>query len=377
MLQASGSGAGLILEGVVLLTRNFKLHAGWILFVLLLVVGGAIWQSVASGYAGRSVGGSSLVGLVLGTIAASIILFELLLWPRKKYRKLKLGPTRYWMAGHIWLGLASGPLAFIHAGYRFGGTFSSILMCLLIFVLASGIYGWIMQILIPRWMLANLPSETICGQIDEVAIQNVLDARRMLTVAYGPKPEGLVKLSNLDTASASLNHVRIAGQAFGDTVGQKQVVVGAVQRRGPSRGRSSLQSEFDVEQTDSRVVWKEYAAVIDAYLLEDVKVIGSNLSKGGSKSRQGRGLLLGGDEAIQLRNYQKARTWFMLLREACSPSSSVILDRLEDFCDQKRQFDVQRRMQGWLHSWIAVHASISVLLGVLLVAHIVLAIRYM
>jgi len=377
LLQASGSGAGLILEGVVLLTRNFKLHAGWILFVLLLVVGGAIWQSVASGYAGRSVGGSSLVGLVLGTIAASIILFELLLWPRKKYRKLKLGPTRYWMAGHIWLGLASGPLAFIHAGYRFGGTFSSILMCLLIFVLASGIYGWIMQILIPRWMLANLPSETICGQIDEVAIQNVLDARRMLTVAYGPKPEGLVKLSNLDTASASLNHVRIAGQAFGDTVGQKQVVVGAVQRRGPSRGRSSLQSEFDVEQTDSRVVWKEYAAVIDAYLLEDVKVIGSNLSKGGSKSRQGRGLLLGGDEAIQLRNYQKARTWFMLLREACSPSSSVILDRLEDFCDQKRQFDVQRRMQGWLHSWIAVHASISVLLGVLLVAHIVLAIRYM
>jgi len=366
----------------VLLARNFKLHAGWILIVITLIVGGASWQAVASQNAGRSVGGSSLVGIVLGSIAATIILFELLLWPRKKFRKYKLGPTRYWMAGHIWLGLASGPLAFIHAGYRFGGTFSSLLMYLLIFVLASGIYGWIMQLVIPRWMLSNLPSETISGQIDDVAVQNALDARRMLTVAYGPKPDGLTKLTNLDDATASLNLVRVAGQSFSKDTAQKQVVVGAVQRRGPSRGRSNLQSDFDVDPSDSSIVWKEYAAVIDVYLLNGIQGIRTRVARVATAQQQRIGhhakvVHPSRDGVSQLQSYQKAKNWFSLLREGCSPSSSVILDRLEDFCDQKRQFDIQRRTQSWLHSWIAVHASISVLLGVLLVAHIILAIRYM
>ncbi len=365
----------------VLLARNFKLHAWWILIVVILIVVGATWQAVASQTAGRSVGGSSLVGLVIGSTAAAIILFELLLWPRKKFRKYKLGPTRYWMAGHIWLGLASGPLAFIHAGYRFGGTFSSLLMYLLIFVLASGLYGWIMQIVIPRWMLSNLPSETIGGQIDDVAVQNALDARRLLTVAYGPKPDGLTKLANLDKASSSLNKVRVAGRSVSEFISQKQVVVGAVQRRGPSRGRSNLQGEFEVDPDDAAILWREYASVIDVYLLRGVYDDRNRVSVVSASTRQSpessTRASQGRENALPLRNYQKAKNWFSLLREGCSPSSSVILDRLEDFCDQKRQFDIQRRTQSWLHSWIAVHASISVLLGVLLVAHIILAIRYM
>ena len=69
--------------------------------------------------------------------------------------------------------------------------------------------------------------------------------------------------------------------------------------------------------------------------------------------------------------------FFGLLRESCSATSSTIIDRLEELCEKRRQFDAQRKAQMWLHSWVAIHASASIILGVLLVTHIILAIRYM
>jgi len=152
------------------------LHYGPIALATLLIVVGAAWQ-FSTGPKDQSVSGSSLPGLVIGSIAAGIILFELLLWPRKRLRKYKLGRTKFWVAYHLWLGLACGPLAFIHSGFRFGGTFSTILMILLILVLGSGVFGWIMQMVIPRWMLGNLPQETIPSQIDDVSLLSALESR--------------------------------------------------------------------------------------------------------------------------------------------------------------------------------------------------------
>ncbi len=347
-------------EITVLLGRNQKLHCLFAGLSALLVLGGAGWYALSSHWAGRWVGGSSPAGLVLGTIAALIIGFELLLWPRKRLRRKKLGPTRFWLAAHLWFGLATGPLAFIHAGYRFGGAFSSVLMWLLLFVLASGLYGWVMQIVIPRWMLGNLPSETITAQINDVLIQNSLDARRMLTVAYGPKPEGLTKLTNLNEQSLSYKGSRTSRDfATGE---YQQIVVGAVQRRGPQRGRSTVESVQEVDAADARVVWNEFAAVVEPFLLGGIP----NLLIPTSKT-----------EKDKLRTRQKTIEYFGLLRESSSMSSSSILDRLEELCEKRHQFDAQRKAQAWLHSWIAVHASASIILGVLLLTHIFLAIRYM
>lgn len=361
----------------MLLVRNLRLHVAWIFIVACLVVGGAAWQAISSHQLGRSVGGSSLVGLVVGSVAALIILFELFLWPRKKLRKYRLGRTKHWMAGHIWLGLATGPLAFIHSGYRFGGTFSTVLMYLLLFVLASGLYGWLMQIVIPRWLLSNLPSETIASQIDDVCIQNALDARRMLTVAYGAKPANLAKLANLDEATARFSAVKVVGQDVSFIEAKRQIVVGAVQRRGPDGGRSNIDRDVEVDPADANRIWKEYSAVIEVYLLRNVSEISNSsnsLTGETTNSESDRAKI--GDRRI-LKDPRKSKSWFLALREVCSLSSAPIIDRLEEFCDQKRQYETQRRAQAWLHSWIAVHASVSVLLGILLVVHIILAIRYM
>jgi hypothetical protein len=95
-----------------------NLHYGPIALASLLIISGGVWQ-YSLGTKESPATGSSPAGLIVGSIAAGIILFELLLWPRKRLRKYKLGRTKFWVAYHLWLGLACGPLAFIHSGFRF------------------------------------------------------------------------------------------------------------------------------------------------------------------------------------------------------------------------------------------------------------------
>jgi len=345
----------------VLLFRKLKLHLGSILLAVLLVLVGAVWQAAYSHSSGRMASGSSLPGLAVRSVAAAIILFELLLWPRKKFRRWKLFPTKYWMVAHIWLGLATGPLAFIHSGYRLGGTFSASLFCLLLFVLASGIYGWVMQIIIPKWMLGNLPYETIACQIDDVSVQAALNARRILTVAYGPKPDGLRKLANLDSVSAKMRGAVIVRNGPVET---KAIVIGAVQRRDSSRPRMEIDAANEFNADDGKELWRQYAVVIEPFMLDGISLSEDELPRRKSSNQS------------PVRTRQKSVDWFCLLRDSCSATASPIVDQLEELSVQRLQYDTQRRAQAWLHGWIAFHASVSVLLGVLLVTHVILALKF-
>ena len=347
----------------MLLTSKLKLHAGPVVLAVVLIVIGGLWQCSESLRARNYVSGSSLSGLVVGSIAAGIIYFEILLWPRKRMRRWKLGRTKIWMAYHLWLGLATGPLAFIHSGYRFGGTFTTVLMSLLAFVLLSGIYGWIMQILIPKWMLGSLPHETIPGQIDDVSTQNALEARRMLTVALGTKPsQASTRLTNLDAIAAEL----VGASTQRDVDGKVQaILVGSRQRRDPQRTLFEADVVGDFSPADRIEIWKQYAAVIEPFLLRDIPALPPPK---GQKAPMGNS---------PIRTVQKTLDWFGMLRSACSPNAKPILDKLQGFVEQRHQWDAQRRAHRWLHSWIAFHASVSMMLAVLLLAHIILALRYM
>ena len=350
----------------MLLVRKLKLHLGSIIFACALIAAGAFWQAWHANHANRSPTGSSLPGIVIGSVAAGIILFELLLWPRKWLRRFRLFPTKYWMVAHIWLGLATGPLAYIHSGYRLGGTFSTTLMGLLLFVLLSGIYGWVIQMVLPRWMLGNLPYETITGQIDDVSIQAALNARRMLTVAFGPKPEGLQKLPNLDSFASDMSGAVTVKKGRKEV---KAIVIGAVQRRDTKGLHIEVDSGSEFNAEDGRELWRQYAMVIEPFVLRGIP-----LSYGEATSTQTQK-----ETSLKspISTRQKMIDWFSMLRDSCSSSTQPIVNRLEKLTEQRLQYDAQRRAQSWLHGWIAFHASTSVVLGVLLVAHIVLALKYM
>lgn len=343
----------------MLLVRKMRLHIGPLVIASALVLLGAFWQfwfepSRDEGFGG-GVTGSSIAGLVTGSIAAGILFFEMLLWPRKRLRKYKLGRTKYWLAYHLWLGLACGPLALIHSGMRFGGQFTSVLMSLLLLVLASGVFGWVMQVVLPRWMLGSLPQETIASQIDDVSLLSALESRQMLTVVLGSKPEQVKRLAELDEGLGVLKR----GGSFQDRDVGKQIIVGAVQRRDPQRASLKELGVNESTSADRMVIWKQYAEVIEPFLLRGVAMPGVVEVKGSP-----------------LRTLHRSKGWFSSLREACSSGADGVIDRLEASVTQRLEFDAQRLAHAWLHRWIAFHAGISVMLTVLLIVHIIQSLRY-
>jgi len=282
--------------------------------------------------AGEWLGGGSIAGLICGIAAAAVIVFEMLLWPRKILRRLRLIPAKYWLAAHLWLGIASLPLAVVHCGFHLGGWLPTILMIVFLLTIGSGLYGFAVQNILPRWMLNNLSAETIYNQIDYVSQQTVNDAERMLLVAGGesqsadPEPE-------LERAA------------------EGPVVVGAIRQAGRTRGRTVETRHLSAVREDSQQLWTA---------LEEI-----------------RPYLLGGVGAeTPVTEQQQADVWFGKLRSVCQSESEPIINALEGMCDQRRQFDVQQTVHRWLHVWLPLHIAFSIAVTVLLAAHIWTALKY-
>lgn len=300
------------------------------------------WYLVAAVIAGDWPGGASPVGLFSGVLAGAVIAFEMLLWPRKYFRRLRLGQAKYWLAAHIWLGLACLPLAIVHSGFHLGGTLPTTLMVLLTLTVLSGVYGLLVQNFLPGWMLRHVPAETIYSQIDHVAEQAAADARRLLSAACGADP----MLPNDGRGGADAEPFSREANPEGQAV-----VVGAVREVGRSRGRSLQTQTVYSHREDAEILWTAFRD-IEPFLL--------------------KGKVAGGPVAVPLQ----ARRWFERLRRSCHDASGSVIDTLEALCEQRSQLDVQRRLHGWLHGWIPIHVALSVALTVLLIAHVWTAIKF-
>src|SRR5262249_33896801 len=132
---------------------------------------------------------SSPPGFALGVFGGSIILFEMLLWPRKSLlRGFRLGRTKVWMTAHIWLGLLTGPLLLMHGEFNFNlssATLATLLIWLLVLVVVSGVFGLVLQNIVLRLMLEQVPAETIYAQIDHVLDQYRAEAARVVEMTCG------------------------------------------------------------------------------------------------------------------------------------------------------------------------------------------------
>ncbi|MCY2964704.1 MAG: hypothetical protein NT069_13885, partial [Planctomycetota bacterium] len=82
-----------------------------------------------------------------------------------------------------------------------------------------------------------------------------------------------------------------------------------------------------------------------------------------------------GKPALELRNPDSARALFSRERAEMHEDLHHQLHELEAACDERRQLLRAKRLHRWLHLWLVVHIPASVAVLVLLIVHVVLALR--
>lgn len=322
------------------------LHLPWAASMLGLVLLLAAWYAIASHHAGEWLHGGSLPALVSGIAAGLIVLFELLLGLRNRLRAWRLLPARFWLAAHLWLGLATLPLAILHSGFRFGGWLPSILLLLLGLTYISGLFGWTMQHFIPTMMLKAVPAETITSEIEAVSNKNLADLRQMLTGAFGPSPQ--LMSNNMDHRTTVLA-MELETWAPSSGHSERALTIGAMRESQRVSSVPTVQIEPDL--SDGPRIWQAYRDLMP-YVLRG-KASGS-----------------------WLREQASSDSYFENLTQLVDFSTRPIVESMKSVCDQRRQFDAQRGLNMWLVVWIPFHVALGSALGVLLIIHVITALRY-
>jgi hypothetical protein len=267
-------------------------------------------------YAMRSASGpsgGSPIGLAFGIVGSACMIFAGLLGARNKVPVWRLGRAQAWMRGHLWLGFLSLPLICFHAGFRFGGPLTSVLMVLLIVVVASGIFGAVLQHYMPRIVTQRVPMETIFEQIGNIRAQLIAEADGMVDAMCGPP---------------SLELAAIA----------KIMPVGAATVPDASRGTLPLR--------------KFYSRELRPFLRNESKL------------------------SAPLADETKAAAMFHGLRTLLPGNLHETIDNLEQICEEERQLRRQMVFHHWLHGWLMLHVPLSLALLLLGCAHAIMALRY-
>jgi hypothetical protein len=277
---------------------------------------------------GRSVAGTPL-GLAFGSVAAAIFVFAALLGLRRKRPTLKVGRLQVWLKAHIWLTLLTIPLILLHSGFSSGSTMTRWLLVLYGIVMLSGIYGLALQHFLPRMMKEQVPLETIFEQIPH--IRNQL---REAAIELRKSLEPVAVPPSTSTVSAP---APAASSGTAATVAEPPTV--AIVAELPPDPSMQVLTEFLDE-----------AAL--PYL----------------NAHRGERLLLG---AQRVSDDQ-----FRLLKISVGAAWQDKVEQLQGWCDERRQLDLQTKLQHWLHGWLLVHIPSSILLLIFTTWHAVAALFF-
>jgi hypothetical protein len=324
---------------VLINRKTLPEHSPWIIATVAVTVLASVWYLliVAASSWDLRPRGSSLPGLTFGLLGGAICLFELLLWPRKMVRTRRIGRTVVWMRLHIWLGLMSFPLLVLHSGFYLGGALSTVLMVLFLVVIASGIWGLIVQQFVPQRLLDEVPAETIYSQIDHISGLLAAEGEQLVNTVCGPLPED-------KAATVPSSPVEVAPPSF--------LVVGAVRTIGGLQGKVVSTRTVLEPVPEAEPLRDFFVARVLPYLKE------------------------GAVSGSPLRRASRSAHMFLELRGQLDARAHPAVDQLEAFCEQRRQFDLQARLHRWLHNWLWVHLPLSLALIILMFVHIWVALKY-
>jgi hypothetical protein len=324
--------------------ENWPRHRRWAITALVASMAAIVWY-VGYGVNGHRgywhwPGGSSPPGFAFGILGGLIILFEMLLVPRKYlWRGRRLGRAQYWMMAHIWLGLIVLVLLMLHGDFHFSlgrSTLAAVLMWLLVAVFVSGIWGVVVQTVLPRMLLDRVPAETIYSQIDHVVDQYRNEAEHLVKAICGTEPSPMAGEQN-GANSPILDYQ----------------LVGTMSKFGNLQGKV-----LRTEASALRVPGSE--PLLDFH----IRYIHPYLSAG---SQQG----------LELESPRKATAMFANLKLRLPSEAFPTVDRLAELCDRRRQLNLQASMHRWLFAWLAVHLGLSSALVVLMFVHVALSMKYL
>lgn len=297
--------------------RIDKTHKPWFMVTAALLLLGAIVYVVYARSAPGGPTGGSFWGLTFGIAGYALMLYAGLLGARKKKPIWRLGKTKTWMRGHLWLGLLSLPLILFHGGFSWRGPLTAVLMWLFFIVIGSGILGAIIQHYVPGMMTSRVPMETIYEEIPSVRKQLRAEADQLVATVCGP----------LDLSVP---------------------VESAAEDRQPA----ALVAIVDIEADDRAHFREVYLSKVRPFL-DNPEAPGAELA-----------------------DAQRAAAVFASLQRLLAAPVHGVLDDLKNICDEERQLNRQIRIYQWLHGWLLVHVPLSIALLVLGGVHAVMALRY-
>ena len=113
--------------------------------------------------------GGTWLGYTLGTIAAVLILWLMLLGIRKRNYRSSVGSVQGWTSAHVYLGTSLIILATLHCAFEFGWNIHTLAYLLMLMVIFSGFYGLYAYLRYPEHMTENLGGETLETMLLKVA----------------------------------------------------------------------------------------------------------------------------------------------------------------------------------------------------------------
>jgi len=200
-------------------------------------------------------------------------------------------------------------------------------------VIASGVWGLALQNWLPKLLVEAAPAETVYSQIDRVGRQYAAEAQRLVLLACGGEEDLVEENRGGHSPPYEEAHIRGAPRNVGMQI------------------KRSPHPASDLPQAIP-------SPAIQAALERDIQPF-----------------LISGERGM-LGSRQRNQWYFDDLRLRVAPELRGLVDKLDELCERRRQLNVQRRVHFWLHNWLWVHLPLSVALMMLLVGHVVTALRF-
>lgn len=136
--------------------KSDPLRTAWHFFGILLVGtlgGAALWGTIRYTQDAILLPNSWLTMRWLTGLVGLLGIVWTMAYPfRKQVYRRRFGALRYWMLSHIYLGVLAGFILLVHGGTNSGGLLTSLLMISFDLVIASGIFGALCYLIVPRLM---------------------------------------------------------------------------------------------------------------------------------------------------------------------------------------------------------------------------------